>query len=570
MMNPELVALAVSTALALAGYWLVPRKLVRGASRAFLTLARRRRLAVIMVFFAGILAGAALTAHWGVPPPLAADEFSYLLAADTFAHGRLTNPTHLMWVHLETLHVIQQPTYASKYPPGQGLVLALGQAAFGQPVVGAWLSTALACAAICWMLQGWVPPRWAFLGGLLAVLHFALPGRLVSEQFSGPAYWNQSYWGGAVAATGGALVYGAVRRLCRQPRVRDSLWLGLGLIVLANSRPFEGLVISIPAMVLLGVVSLGSNGPSWRRTLTHVVLPFSTMLAVGALAMSYYNYRVTQDPLELPYQVHEDTYAVASGFLWEPTKPAPLYRHRSLREFHVVWQLGAYLAHGSLHDPLEPAKYKLGIYWRYYLGWILTVPLLSLPWTLRDFWTRFALHVCLGFFVVLTLLLVANPHYAAPITALLILLVIQSMRLLWLSRGAVGALGRIVVCTVWLWSIAAVVVTVCFLPWPEGDGFHMQRARMLADLEQQGGTHLVIVHYEPTHNPHHEWVYNRADIDQAAVVWARDMGPSKNRELLDYFTDRRVWLLEADQTPPDLRLYPLRPTESWGQPRNAR
>ncbi len=52
-----------------------------------------------------------------------------------------------------------------------------------------------------------------------------------------------------------------------------------------------------------------------------------------------------------------------------------------------------------------------------------------------------------------------------------------------------------------------------------------------------------------------EWVYNRADIDAAKVVWARDMSPAENRELLDYFRDRRAWLVEADAAPPKVTPY---------------
>ena len=58
------------------------------------------------------------------PYPAIHDEFSYLLAADTLAHGKLANPSPLSPDHFESMHILVQPTYASKYPIGQPAFLA--------------------------------------------------------------------------------------------------------------------------------------------------------------------------------------------------------------------------------------------------------------------------------------------------------------------------------------------------------------------------------------------------------------------------------------------------------------
>ena len=78
---------------------------------------------------------------------------------------------------------------------------------------------------------------------------------------------------------------------------------------------------------------------------------------------------------------------------------------------------------------------------------------------------------------------------------------------------------------------------------------------MLADLQRLPGNQLVIVRYQPDHNPFAEWVYNEANIDNAKVVWAHDMSPVENQELISYFHDRRVWLMDADEEPTHLILY---------------
>ena len=176
-----------------------------------------------------------------VPNPFVPDDFSFLLAADTFASGRLANPTPAMWVHFETMHVSMQPTYMSMYFPAQGLILAAAKLLTGHPWYGLLAMSALMCAAICWMLQAWLPPTWALLGGLLAVLHIGL--------FS---YWINTYTGaGTIAALGGALVLGALPRFLKLLGLRYSLLMALGIVLLATTRPYEGFLLCLPVAAVL-------------------------------------------------------------------------------------------------------------------------------------------------------------------------------------------------------------------------------------------------------------------------------------------------------------------------------
>jgi hypothetical protein len=71
----------------------------------------------------------------------------------------------------------------------------------------------------------------------------------------------------------------------------------------------------------------------------------------------------------------------------------------------------------------------------------------------------------------------------------------------------------------------------------------------------------VLVRYDSDHDPMLEWVYNGADIDNQKIVWARDMGPAENQELLDYYNTRRAWLLEADKIPLTIRDYSIPPAQ---------
>src|SRR5947207_11965027 len=128
---------------------------------------RRKWLVILMAGLAPLALRALLLPWFPAPQPRVQDEFSHLLLADTFAHGRLTNPVHPMWVHFESMHILVRPVYASVFPMGHGIAMAAGTLLSGHPWTGVWIGIALMCASVSWMLYGWLPPRWALLSSVI-------------------------------------------------------------------------------------------------------------------------------------------------------------------------------------------------------------------------------------------------------------------------------------------------------------------------------------------------------------------------------------------------------------------
>ena len=151
--------------------------------RALSRFAERKTLVTGLMFLGVTFIRLAVLPLLPTPIPGIHDEFSYLLMADTFTHGRLANPTHPMWMSFETFHVNWFPTYASMYPPAQGFVMAIGQS-LGNPWFGVLLSDAAMCAAILWMLQAWMPGAMGVAGRRICCVKFG-NRQLLDEQLLG-------------------------------------------------------------------------------------------------------------------------------------------------------------------------------------------------------------------------------------------------------------------------------------------------------------------------------------------------------------------------------------------------
>lgn len=542
------IALLITLVLGIIAIWTptAGQQLFARLERSLSRFAARKRLAVLAMFLGVIAVRLAVLPLLSVPVPGIHDEFSYLLMSDTFAHGRLANPPHPMWMNLETFHVNWFPTYSSMYPPAQGLVLAIGQLV-GNPWIGVLLSDAAMCAAILWMLQRWMPARWALLGGAFAALNLGIA-----------SYWMNSYWGGAVAATGGALLLGALARIKQRPTVGRAVLVGLGIAILANSRPYEGLLFCIPAGIWLLIWLLGKikSRTAFAARVRIVLLPLSVVLALTLGFIGYYNWRLTGDALLMPHVLNTRTYQTMPLFLWQHAKPERTYHNQQFEDFYNGWEREDY--HTTWKDVFgvsaeKTARLGVEMFWP---GAVFLLP--ALAFALRDRRMRLlvvTLAVCLaGVFAVIW----SAPHYAAPMTCIVYALLAQSVRHLrlmqWKSRPVGVALSRALLLILVLETGVNVGRRACDPMWWTCTG-DPSRVYVQKQLEQMPGKHLLMVRYSDDHNIHDEWVYNGANIDGSKVVWARELDPEQNAKLFAYFKDRDVWLVEPDIDNTEIKPY---------------
>ena len=484
-----------------------------------------------------------LIPHCPVPIPAGADDFSYVLSGDTLTHFRLANPPHPFSRFFESVFVLQEPTYSSIYPVGQGLLLAFGQLLFGNFWAGILVASGVLCASCYWMLRAWVSDEWAFTGACLAVMTF------------GPlCQWTNSYWGGALSATAGCLVFGALPRL-ESGKAGTAIALGIGCAIQLLTRPFEFLFLGISVVLFFAFIR------RWRFAPRQLGIVAAGVIAAVVLTCVH-NKAVTRRWTTMPYVLSRYQYGVPGSFTFQENAVP----HRALTPEQELDYRAQAAVHGQGTDTLpaffERLAYRVR-YYRFFLFAPLYLAIAAFLVTARhalDWWVTatvilFALGTNIyGYFF---------PHYIAAEACLFVLasvlgLARLSRRYPQISRLIVLLCGAQFLFWYGLHLIAAEDLWASFQyePWdfinygdPEG------RIAVQRQLDATAAQQLVFVRYGPAHG-FQEWIHNTADIDAGRIVWAHDLGPEEDEKLRNFYPSRRAWLLLPDARPPQLMPYP--------------
>ncbi|HMF78996.1 MAG TPA: hypothetical protein VK604_25285 [Bryobacteraceae bacterium] len=539
--------------------------LLRAAWRKpFEKLAAKTGWCMLVLAALPVLLRLALLPHNAEPVPAGADDFGYLLLADTLRHFRLANPPHALPQFFEQIFVLQQPTRSAMFPLGQGLVLAFGWMLFGHPWAGVLLSMGALSALCYWMLRAWTSPNWALAGGLLTAFQF------------GPlCYWMNCYWGGAVSACAGCLVFGALPRIFDRDqetvgkRRRNAALLGLGLGLQLLTRPYEFFLLLGGVGLFLGME--WGKRREWRRQV-FALIPVTALVAGSAgVLMLLQNKQVTGKWSTLPVQLYRYRYGIPATFTWQ----ANAVPHGALNSEQDLDYRTEVAVHGPDLDTPRAYWERLVFRARFYRFFLLAplyLALLAFLTLLRQRRLIWALATIVLFSLGSNFFPYFYPHYIAAVTCLFVLASVAGLQRLNQLRigGGWPQVGTLLLffCALhfvfWygVHALGTAKVSYALARYETWDYINQgdPQGRVAVDrrLEHAGGEHLVFVRYAPQHR-FQEWIKNGADIDGAPVVWAHDLGATENEKLRRYYPKRMAWLLQPDAAPPKLTPYLAEP-----------
>jgi hypothetical protein len=473
----------------------------------------------------------------GIPIPQTHDEFAYLLSADTFLHGRLSNPTPFSPNHFEYFHILVKPVYAAKYPPLQGLFLAAGTIISGSPIAGVWLSSILSGLAVYWFLRHRFARGWSLYGSFFWI---AAPLNII---------WSDSYWGGHAAVIGGAISLGAFFRFLNCRSTKYLFVWGTGIFILLNSRVYEGTILT-GILVLLWLYDSLKNKTSAGSFYTAAGL-MALIIAANLLFIAFYNYSITGHAVVLPYSLQHSQYHRTPLFVFQNVEAPKPDVPPVMRRLDEQWTAELREKYKNWFSTLETTFSRVLIYlvWMTRSPFLIALFLAGLVFTFRkqhiNDWKNtlviFGLFICGLFLTTFT-----GDRFVAPVVGIFIAVVTLCAKTVyekWKFPGLLILSFPLIIGSGFLYGMFTIASKRGQPPVnPANFGSRREIENFL--LSQPGKNLLFLETGDALPADARFYVYNRAEIADSEIIWAHKLGFQQNAALINHFKDRTVWLLK--------------------------
>ena len=220
--------------------------------------------------------------------PVIHDESAYLLQAQLFAHLRWTGAAPPIPEFFEQLHVLIDGVLASKYPPGNSLVLTLG-VLVGLPGLPVVIMNACAGALMFVLAR-------RLAGGAVALLSW-----LVWQSSFPNIYYHANYMSESVSGLAWLITWWGILRW-REGDGRKWLAVAAGAVAWCMiTRPVTGLALGI---VAFSVVSWHFRSHrAWRD-----LVPAASVAALILAIIPLWSWRTTGNPRVMPLTLYTQVY----------------------------------------------------------------------------------------------------------------------------------------------------------------------------------------------------------------------------------------------------------------------
>lgn len=475
-------------------------------------MARLRRHEPVLII--AILSALAIWWVWAAldPLPIIEDEASYVLQSRIFASGRWTAPTPPAPGFFQQPHVLTSPAVASKYPPGNALLMALGSF-FDTPALVPLLLTGISGALLFTLVRrvanGWVA-LFAWMAWIGDPINLQFRPSYFSEVTTS-AVWFVSWWA--------LLEWRATRR--RRWLLALAAAVGWGAI----TRPLTMLAFAVPIGAV--VVRDVARNKLWRD------LALALALGIALLCIiPLWSARTTGDWRLTPQQLYTHDYLPYDkpGFAVDRTPPArPLSPPNN---YTYVGFFGEHVKHTPARLPaIVFDQLKVVAHDEWGGARLILVPFMLLGLTAISAEVGVALWCSLALFVAY----LSYAHWSHwtlyYFEALPVLSVIAALGV-WKALGRLRSDRRVRLATAcMLGLLSAYELRVWHRSHVVGSSGHVAFQQLLNELPMR--TAVIFVHYAPRLGPHASIVANSPHLGDDPIWIVNDLG-SRDPELMRF------------------------------------